>query len=334
MATTRISGTYLLKRLLVSVFVIWAILTLLFVLLKALPGDYASILTNNPDLTEEQLRAIKARYGLAEPLWKQYLKFVRNYILLDFGFSLSSPQPVSSVIFDRLPRTLALFGTAAILQYTIGVFVGIHLGWRRGSRSDKTGFMTGLTLYSIPFFWLAWILLLLLAFEGFGVSWFPIAHMTPSFQSEFTGLELLIGVLKHMTIPLLTLVLIGWAAAMLVTRTSMQEVLDEGYIQTARAKGLAPATVKYKHAARNALIPVITQGLVAIVFFIDGSVIVETVFNWPGIGLLLVSAIRTRDFPVALAAFFMLGVLIVFVRLLTDVLYTYLDPRIKFGESQ
>jgi len=121
---------------------------------------------------------------------------------------------------------------------------------------------------------------------------------------------------------------------MLVMRTSMQEVVDAPYIETARAKGLSPATVKYKHAARNALIPVATQAIVGIAFIIDGSVIVETVFSWPGIGALLVSAILARDFPVALAAFFGLGVLIVTMRFLTDIAYTYLDPRIKFGESE
>jgi len=127
---------------------------------------------------------------------------------------------------------------------------------------------------------------------------------------------------------------IGWAGAMLVMRTSMQEVIDAPYIQTARAKGLAPSTIKYKHAARNALIPVATQAIVGIAFIVDGGVIVESVFSWPGMGKLLVDAILNRNFPVAFAAFMMLAVLIVVMRLLTDIAYTYLDPRIKFGEGQ
>ncbi|MEF8825827.1 MAG: ABC transporter permease [Halapricum sp.] len=158
--------------------------------------------------------------------------------------------------------------------------------------------------------------------------------MTTAFKSQFTMVELVGDILYHLFIPAMSLVVVGWAGAMLVTRTSMQEVLDKQYIYTARAKGLSPTTVKYKHAARNALIPVATQAIVGIAFVIDGSVIVETVFSWPGIGLMLVDAIANRDFPVALASFFMLGVLIVGMRLVTDIVYTYLDPRIKFGESQ
>jgi len=334
MAKTRISGRYLAKRVLVSILIIWAIMTLLFALLKALPGDYASIITASPNLDQETLQNLKESYGLGEPLWKQYLKFLRNYLMLDFGYSVQKPRPVVDVIFTRLPRTLALFGTAFLLQYTIGVFAGIHFGWLRGSRTDKSGFTLGLTLYSIPFFWLAWILLLIFAYKGFGITWFPIANMTPAFKSVFGAFAFLGGVLKHMFLPLASLTIVGWGSAMLVTRTSMQEVLDEDYIETATAKGLSPATVKYKHAARNALIPVITQALVAVAFAIDGSVIVETVFSWPGIGLLLIQSITTRDFPVALAAFFMLGIIIVTMRLVTDIVYTYLDPRIKFGEQQ
>lgn len=327
---SRISFQYLAKRIAVSVLVLWAMLTLLFLLLKAMPGDFASLLIN-PNMEQSDIQNLRQRFGLNQPLWKQYLKWVTNYAMLDFGYSLRNVEPVSALIFRRLPRTFVLFGTAFLLNYTIGTIAGIYFGWRRGTVLDKVGFTGGLTLYSIPFFWLAWLLLLVLSYGGFGVSWFPDAHMTTAFQSKFGALGLVADVVWHLVIPAASLVLIGWAGAMLVMRTSMQEVRDEQYVQTARAKGLSPSTVKYKHAARNALIPVTTQAIVGIAFILDGSVIVETVFSWPGIGALLVEAILNRDFPVALASFFMLGVLIVVMRLVTDVVYTYLDPRIKFG---
>lgn len=330
---TRISFKYLAKRLAVSVLVIWALLTLLFLLLKAMPGDFADLLIN-PNMEQSDIQNIREQYGLNQPLWRQYLKWMFAYAIGDFGFSLQNAEPVSEMVMRRLPRTLVLFMTAFLLQYTIGVLVGINFGWNRGSRVDKSGFTTGLTLYSVPFFWMAWLLLLVLSYDGFGVAWFPYGHMTPPFQSAFGMVDLVTSILFHLFIPAASLVVVGWAGAMLVTRTSMQEVLDEQYIFTARAKGLSPTTVKYRHAARNALIPVATQAIVGIAFVIDGSVIVETVFSWPGIGLMLVEAISNRDFPVALASFFMLGVLIVIMRLLTDVVYTYLDPRIKFGENQ
>lgn len=331
--SSRVSSRYLLKRTGLSVFTIWIILTLLFLLLKAMPGDYASILLAQ-SLGSGDIEALRQQFGLDKPWWVQYLRWVQNYLMLNFGMSYTKGEPVANILLRRLPRTLVLFGTAFLLNYTFGILTGINFGWHRGGKVDKTGFLTGLTLYSIPFFWLAWLLLLLLSYEGFGVAWFPSGHMLPAFQSAFTSTELIIGTLTHMFIPAASLAVVGWGGSMLVMRTSMQEVLDKHYIEIARAKGLAPATVKYKHAGRNALIPVATQAIVGIAFMIDGSVVVETVFSWPGIGALLVTAIMDRDLPVALASFFMLGVIIVLMRLLTDVVYTYLDPRIKFGESQ
>jgi peptide/nickel transport system permease protein len=333
MVETRISFKYLAKRTVVSVFIIWALLTLLFLLLKAMPGDVSSQLLN-PALDAADLKALKARYGLDEPLWKQYLKWVRNYATLQFGYSLQSPEPVSNIIMTRMPRTLVLFGTAFLLNFTLGTLAGVYFGWKRGSRVDRSGFVSGLTMSSVPFFWIGWLLLLVFSYEGFGVAWLPNAHMTTAFQSEFTTIGLALDVAEHLILPAASLVFVGWAGSMLIMRTTMQEVVNAPYILTARAKGLPPSTVKYKHAARNALIPVVTQAMVSMAFIIDGGVIVETVFSWPGMGKLLVTAILARNFPVALAAFFMLGVLIVVLRLLTDVAYTYLDPRIKFGESQ
>lgn len=330
---TRISTQYLIKRLAVSVFVIWALLTILFVLLKAMPGDIASILIN-PNLEPSDIRNIREQFGLNEPLWVQYLKWVQSYLMLDFGYSLQSPTPVVDLIFQRLPRTLVLFGTAYLITLTIGTVTGINFGWNRGSVTDRAGFMSGLTLYSIPFFWFAWLFLLVFAYPQFGWAWFPQAHMTPAFKSSFTAVGLVSGVLMHLFIPAVSLAFVGWAGTMLVMRTSMQEVLGEEYITMARAKGLSPTTVKYKHAARNALIPVSTQAVIGVAFLIDGSVIVETVFSWPGIGLLLVESIFNQNFSVALASFFMLGVIIVVMRFVQDVVYTYLDPRIKFGETQ
>jgi peptide/nickel transport system permease protein len=330
---TRISATYFAKRLAVSLVVIWAILTVLFLLLKSMPGSIATQFLN-PNLKPEDIRALKAQYGLNQPLHIQYLKWVKNYATLNFGYSMQSTEPVSALIARRLPRTVFLFGTAYLINLTIGTLAGIEFGWHRGSSRDKTGFAAGLTLYSIPPFWLAWLLLYVFAFGGFGLSVLPVGHMTPSFQSVFTSWEFFSSIFTHLLIPATTLALVGWVGNMLVMRTSMQEVLGEEYINTARAKGLSPTTVKYKHAARNALIPLATQAIVSIAFIVDGAVVIETVFSWPGMGRLLVNATLNRNFPVALAAFFMLGVLIVIARLLTDVAYTYLDPRIKFGENQ
>jgi peptide/nickel transport system permease protein len=329
----RINYQYLLKRLVVSVFVLWITISLLFVLLKAMPGDFTTNFIS-PTVDPEDLQILQERYGLNDPLWVQYLKWMRNYLTLQFGYSMTSPTPVLDVIKTRLPRTLALFGTAFLFQYTVGALAGINFGWRRGTTTDQAGFVGGLTLYSIPFFWVGWILLFFFAYEGFGVALFPIGKMTTVGTANFDAVGLLLDVGYHMVLPAASLVLVGWAGAMLVMRTSMQEVVDEPYVQTARAKGLPPSVVKYKHAARNALIPVATQGIIGIAFIIDGAVIVERIFSWPGMGDLLIGAIFNNNFPVAFAAFFVLAALVIVMHLVLDFVYTVLDPRIRFGESQ
>jgi len=328
----RLSARYLGKRLLASVLVIWVILTLLFILLKMLPGDVSTAFVS-PKLSASDQHQLRARYGVDEPLWSQYFHWLSSYLQLQFGYSMTAPEPVLDIVLRRLPRTLVLFGTAFLFQFSLGPIAGIHLGWNRGSRVDYTGFLGSIILYSIPFFWIGWLGLLVFSSPSIGVSLVPGGQMTTPFQTRFGAFELLLDVGWHLLLPAASLVAVGVAGPLLVTRTAMQEVIDRPYIHVARAKGLPPAVVKYKHAGRNALIPVATQSLVAVAFLLDGSVVVETVFSWPGMGELLVSAILARNMPVAFASFFVLGVLIVVLRLLLDVVYTLLDPEITFGET-
>jgi peptide/nickel transport system permease protein len=184
----------------------------------------------------------------------------------------------------------------------------------------------------MPVFWIAWLFIWLFNFE---LGWLPSTYMFTQFpEFEWTAWTAIRDVLHHIALPMISLTFVGWVGAMLIMRPQMNNVVDEGYVFLARAKGLSERTVMIKHAARNALIPVATGAIIGLAFLIDGSVIIEEVFTWPGMGALIVNAVLNRDFPVAQAAFFMLAVLIVVARLVTDVVYTYLDPRIKFGEQQ
>lgn len=324
---TRISGRYVVQRFAVSLLTIYILATLLFVLLHMMPGDIVNTMVG-PGMSTEQIQNLKERFGLTKPLWLQYVEFVKNYLLFDFGYSLAELQPVSGLIWTRFVPTLVLFVPAFVLQYAIGAVTGTYFGWHRGSKLDLGGFVSGLSMYSIPFFWLGWILLGILAFW---LELFPSGHMLPPYQTQFGWVEGTLQLVWHLTIPVLSLAIIGWAGPMLVMRTTMQDVVGQDYVDFARAQGYPEPTVMTKFGARNALIPVVTQAIIGIAFMIDGSVIVETVFSWPGLGKLLVDSIFSRDLPTALAAFYMLGVLIVSLRFLTDIAYTYLDPRIKFG---
>lgn len=328
---SRISARYLAKRLVVSYLTLLAIMTLLFFLVRAMPGSFITQMVS-PQTTPEQVMALREQWGLNEPLWQQYIQFMINYQTGNFGRSPTYHEPVWNLIASRMPRTLILFGAAFVAGYSIGPLVGMYLGWWRGTTKDKAVFSSSLFIYSIPVFWIAWLLIWLFNYE---LGWLPSAYMVTQFQGfEWTPISVMTNVLKHIALPLFSVAVVGWVGAMLVMRPEMNNVVDEEYVFLARAKGLSERTVMIKHAARNALIPVMTSAVIALAFLIDGAVIIENVFSWPGMGQLIIQGVLGNDIPVVQAAFFMLAVLVVVARLLTDVLYTYLDPRIKFGETE
>lgn len=327
---TRISARYLGKRLIISYLTLLVIMTLLFVLIRSMPGSFISTMIT-PDLTPEDIKRLRETWGLNEPLWQQYVDFMINYQTGNFGRSPTYKEPVWDVVIRRLPRTLILFGSAFIFTYIVGPIVGMYLGWWRGTNRDKAVFTSGLMVYSMPAFWIAWLFIWLFNYR---LELLPSTYMVTQFpEFEWTAMSVMVDVLRHIALPLVSIVFVGWVGAMLVMRPSMNNVTSEDYVFLAQAKGLSERTVMMKHAARNALIPVATQAIVGLAFLIDGSVIIESVFTWPGIGEVLVSSVLKRDYPVSQAAFFMLAIIIVAMRLLTDIAYTYLDPRIKFGEE-
>ncbi|MFB6244246.1 MAG: ABC transporter permease [Halobaculum sp.] len=328
---TRISGRYLAKRIVASYLTLLVIMSLMFVLLRSMPGSFITSLISS-GMTAEQVEAVRETWGLNEPLWKQYVQFMINYQTGEFGRSPTRNTQVWDLIVRRFPRTVVLFGATFLMGYVIGPLVGMYLGWYRGTTADKTVWSSSLIMYSMPAFWISWLFIWLLNFE---LGWLPSAYMFTQFpEFEWTAFTVIRDVLYHITLPIISLTFIGWVGSMLIMRPQMNNVTDEGYVFLAQAKGLSERTVMIKHAARNALIPVATAAIISLAFLIDGAVIVEQVFSWPGMGQLIVSAVLNRDFPVAQATFFMLAVLVVIARLLTDVAYTYLDPRIKFGEQE
>ncbi len=325
---TRISTRYLAKRLVVSYLTLLVIMTILFVLIHSLPGSFITSMIT-PKMKSAQIARIRQQWGLNQPQWKQYLHFMINYQTGNFGRSPTKHVPVWDVIIRRFPRTIILFGAAFTIAYTVGPLVGMYLGWWRGTVKDKFTYTSGLAMYSMPGFWIAWLFIWLFKYK---LGWLSNAYMVDQFGvSNWTPLLAMSSILHHIALPLFSIAFVGWVGAMLVMRPSMNNVTGEDYVFLARAKGLNERTVMMKHAARNALIPVATQAIVGLAFLVDGSVIIEQVFSWPGIGKLLVSAVQGRDYPIAQAAFFMTAILIISMRLLTDVAYTFLDPRIKFG---
>ncbi|KZN22967.1 ABC transporter permease [Haladaptatus sp. R4] len=303
-------------------------MTIIFLLIHSMPGSIISSMIT-PKMKPAQIDRIRQQWGLNQPLWKQYLHYMVNYQTGNFGRSPTKHVAVWDVIIRRFPRTIILFGAGFITAYTVGPLVGMYLGWWRGSNKDKTIYTSGLFMYSMPAFWIAWLFIWVFNYK---LDLLKSAYMIDQFGvSNWTPFLAMSNILSHIALPLFSIAFVGWVGSMLVMRPSMNNVTGEDYVFLARAKGLSERTVMMKHAARNALIPVATQAIVGLAFLVDGSVIIEQVFSWPGIGKLLVSAVQGRDYPIAQAAFFMTAILIISMRLLTDVAYTFLDPRIKFG---
>lgn len=325
----RIAAKYLAYRLVVSYVTVLLIMTLLFVLVRSTPGSLVDGMVT-PGMSAADVEGLREQWGVNEPLWRQYLAFMINYQTGEFGVSPTWNVEVWTLIERRLPRTLILFGAAFLVGYIVGPLVGMYLGWWRGTKRDTYAFTGGLLAYSMPAFWIAWLLIWLFNYE---LGLFPSRHMLPLFAEDWNAFTLIGRTLHHLALPLFSVASVGWVGAMLVMRTRMNDVVDADYVLLARAKGLSERAVMIKHAGRTALLPVATQAIVGIAFIIDGAVVIERVFSWPGMGDLLVRAVLNNDYPTAQAVFVMLAVTIVAMRFLTDVVYTYLDPRIAFGEE-
>jgi len=328
---SRISARYLGKRLVASYLTLLVIMTLLFLLVKSMPGSFISQM-RSPGMTAEQIAQLEARWGLNDPIWVQYARFMINYQMGHFGWSINWNVPVWDLIARRLPRTLILFGSVYIVGYVVGPLVGMYLGWWRGTMKDQSLFSGSLFIYSIPVFWVAWLFMWVFNYQ---LDLLPGKYMVTQFpEFDLTAVNVIVDFLRHLALPAFTVAAITWVGSMLVMRTQMNNVTDADYVYLAKAKGLSERTVIVKHAARNALIPVATSAIVALAFILDGSIIIENVFNWPGMGSVVVTAVIQQDTPVVQAVFFILAILIIIARLLQDVVYTYLDPRIKFGGNE
>jgi peptide/nickel transport system permease protein len=262
------------------------------------------------------------------PVWEQFWKYFTDMITGDFGISFFSKRPVWVEIAQRAPATILLFGTALALSALLGIGIGAILAWRRGTSLEMSAIVVSLFFYSMPLFWFG--LILLWGF-GFKLQWFPLGGIggIDSSGNSLSGLAYVADILWHLTLPLITLMMVSLAGYVLLMRNSMLEVLGEDYILTAKAKGLSERAVMYKHAARNALLPVATVIALGVGGIISGGVLTETIFSWPGMGYFLVTSTIQQDYPAVQGTFFLLAVMTVMANVAADVLYAYLDPRVR-----
>ncbi|WP_254546633.1 ABC transporter permease [Halomarina pelagica] len=319
---------FFVRRVLQLAVTFWAVGSVLFLLFRLMPGDPTSYIISG-QMTAEARRQIIASYGLNEPLYVQYVKYMGNALTLNFGQSFHSNQPVSAVLATYLPNTLVLMLTAFVIAYVLGILLGVLAGWYRGSRFERSTVIVALLARSVPAFWVG---LLVLWIFGAEMGLIPMSGMTSlgHENTSFWGMVLSIDFLRHLAAPALVLAYYYMGYPLLIMRSSMLEVLREDFIDVCRAKGLSERKVMFNHAARNALLPIVTAAAIALGYAVAGSVLIETVFGWPGIGREMINAVLRRDYPVAQGTFMVLAATIIIMNFLADLAYGYLDPRVTY----
>ncbi|MEV0798998.1 MULTISPECIES: nickel ABC transporter permease [unclassified Kribbella] len=305
-------GAYVVRRVAFSLFVLWGAVTIIFVVLRLVPGDPAYLILG-PDATQAQVNAMHQQLGLDQPMIQQYATYLANVVHLDFGQSFRLNADSMSLVLQRLPATIQLATTALLLSLLIGLPLGVIAALRAHSWVDRTISVFSLMGQSTPSFWLGIVLILVFA-RGLKV--------LPSAGS---------GTWSHLVLPTITLALPFLAILVRLTRSGLLEVVHEGYVQTARAKGLGEGIVILVHALRNALIPIVTVVGLQFGALLGGTVIVETVFAWPGVGRLLIDSIGRRDYGVVQASILIVATIFVVINLLVDLLYGFLDPRVRLA---
>ena len=313
-------AAFIVRRLLQAAVLVFLVASLVAVLVHLLPGDPAYVILGD-QASPERVAAVRTRLGLDRPLWEQYVGWLSRAAHGDLGTSLISGRPITEDLGKRLPRTIELIVTSLVLAVLLGIPAGIVAARFRNRPPDVAVSLVSLVGISTPVFVSGTLLLLV-----FGVKLRVIPATGYVSFGDSPG-----GHLQRLVLPAVTLAVLEAAIILRMTRSSLLEVLGEDYVRTARAKGLSGRTVLYRHALRNALIPVVTVIGVEAGSLLGGTVLVEYIFNWPGISSYLIAAIGQRDYPVVQAIILVVSALFVLINLVTDVVYAVIDPRIKYG---
>jgi peptide/nickel transport system permease protein len=342
---------YLLKRTINTVILILFVIVVNFIIFEAIPGETGAIqlLAENPKLppaTKEHIIQVEEqRFGIICPtasdpmahcpVWTKFERYFVQMLTFQFGISFQSGNTVVHDLAStgKLANTLTLLGVSSVISIIIGIFLGVLTARRRGGAFDGSMVTASLTTYSLPTFWLGLVLIYIFSFT---LHWFPTGGVIPSEWSASSSsfptslIAQIPGRLQHLFLPALTLTLFFYGGYLLLTRATMMEALSEDYITTARAKGLPERTVLYKHALKNASLPLVTAAALQFGFLLTGAIITETVFNWDGLGLWLFNAISAKDGPVLQAMFYIIALCVILANFAADIAYGLIDPRIRY----
>lgn len=330
--------TYLIKRLLYTIVLTFFVIILNWIIFEAMPGvtgNLYSVLGQQGRIGAAQYNQQIALYGLDKPYWTRFYDYIKAMLTFRFGFSYASNQDVTFEMIStgKLANTLLLLGTSTVFAIIIGTVVGIIISRKRGSSLDSFWVTTSLTTFSLPTFFMG--ILLIFTFSV-ALNWFPPGGTHPN-TWDVIGANLtpplfqqLLIRLQYLFLPALTLTLFAYGGFLLLTRATMMEALSEDYILTARAKGLTERAILFKHAFKNASLPLITNAALSFAFILSGAIITETIFNWDGLGRWLFSSIGYKDYPVMQAMFYIIALCVIAANFVSDILYGIVDPRIKY----
>lgn len=325
-------GAFIIRRVLGAIPLLLGVATLIFFVLALAPGDPTAAYLN-PNIPAEVIEQLRRNFGLDQPIYIRYVKWLAAFLTGNWGYSLAQSRPVADILLEALPNTLILAGIALVLVFISGVLIGVIQAVRQYSWTDGILSVVSLFFYSMPSFWLALMLMMVFALKAHEWGW-PIA-LPPtgvtSVEYDFMSAgEQIRDRIAHLVLPAATLTLALAAGVARYTRGQMLEVIRQDFVRTARAKGLPERTVIMKHALRNSLIPIVTLLGLYLPFLFSGAVFVEVIFAWPGMGRVIVDAIFQRDYPLVMATSFLFAVMVVLGNLIADVLYAVVDPRIRY----
>ncbi len=317
---------YFSKKIFQSLITIWIVLTISFILFRVMPGDPTSMFVKS-GIDPEVADQIKANYGLNLPLYQQYFVYLKNILMGDFGQSFSFRKPVMEVIGTRLPNTILLALCAQTVAILFGILFGTIAAAHRGKKIDVGLLGFSLFIYAIPAFWFGMVLLVIF---GVKLGWVPLFGMETPGLRNITTWQHILDVAHHLIVPTITLGLAIFGSYVMIMRSSLLDVFTEEYINTARAKGFGRRYIIRRHALPNAMLPMVTVIATSLGFVVSGAIQTETVFTWPGVGTLLLKALIARDYPLLQGSFIITSFAVVTANFLADIVYMYIDPRIKY----
>lgn len=319
---------YFISRIFLNILTLFAIITIMFVIFRLIPGNPAAVILD-PAFPPETTELILRQLGLDKPMYQQYFLYLKSMILANMGVSFYYKIPVVKILGEKFINSVLLALISLLIAYSGAIILGVLIAWKRGTRLEFWVSFFVLTFRSLPRFWTGIIAIMVFSYY---LDWLPHAGIR-SIYFEGGGLletYLSLDFLKHLILPAILSGLYFLALPMLLVRNTMLEVIDEDYIELARAKGLKEKRIMFKHVLSNALLPVVTAASTFVGFAIGGQVVIEYVFSWPGLGREIVISVQRYDYPVAQGAFFFLASIIIIMNFLADIIYGYLDPRIVY----